>query len=171
MSTVFMWALKGAGLGGLGAIGLFVAGFFFELMNIGIAIITCDCDAEYLFDWSGMFGLLLFCIIGGAIVGAFYGFYLVKVANDEEAARLSAAQSEEARRQRIKWAGEVKQKVMSLNKTCSDYAASDTPLISADYKANAEMSKILNELNRLAETEGQVDALAEELSGKGEASV
>lgn len=49
--------------------GLFVVGFCIELFNMGCAILTCDCDKPMVFDWSGMWGLLFICTIGGAVVG------------------------------------------------------------------------------------------------------
>lgn len=171
MITILKWIFSGAGLGGLGAIGLFVVGFFFELMNLGVAILTCDCDAPMLFDWSGMGGLLLFFIVGGAIIGGCYGFYLVKTEQDEEAARLAAEESEEARRQRIKWANEVKQKVLGVDNTCTQNTASDRPLVSAEYKAGAHMEEIINELTRAAEKEGMVEYVASELAKKGDKAV
>lgn len=171
MLTILKWILSGAGLGGLSAIGLFVIGFLFELMNLGVAILTCDCDAQTMFDWSGMGGLLLFCIIAGAIIGGVYGFYLVKTENDEEAAKLAAQQSEEARRQRIKWANEAKQKALSVHNTCTQNTVSDHPLVSAEYKARSQMAEIINELMRAAEKEGKVSALASELTRKGDGAV
>lgn len=171
MGSILWWMMKGAFYGGLSAGGLFVAGFLLELANLGCAILTCDCDKPMIFDWSGMWGLLLIFIIGGAVVGLFYGFYKAKEASDEDAARRAAESSEEARKQRAKWASEVKQKALNVTNTCAKNKAADNPLVSTTYKANSQMTDIMNELTKVAEKQGKVDALAEELSKKGGASV
>lgn len=171
MGTIILFALKGAAIGGLGAIGLYVAGFCIELLNLGCAILTCDCDKPMVFDWSGMWGLLLICVIGGAVIGLCYGFYRAKEASDAEAARIAAENSEEARKQRVKWASEVKQKTLNVSNTCSGNKTSDKPLVSTTYKATTQMTEILNELTKVAEKQGKIDSLAEELSKKGGASV
>lgn len=171
MGTILWYMIKGAMYGGLGAGGLFVAGFAIEFLNMGCAILTCDCDKPMVFDWSGMWSLLLICIIGGAVIGLFYGFYKAKEASDADAARIAAENSEEARKQRAKWASEVKHKALNVNNTCSKNKTSDQPLVSATYKANAQMNEIMNELTKVAEKQGKVDSLAEELSKKGGASV
>lgn len=171
MGTILWCMIKGAMYGGLGAGGLFVAGFVIEFLNMGCAILTCDCDKPMVFDWSGMWSLLLICIIGGAVIGLCYGFYKAKEASDADAARLAAANSEEARKQRAKWASEVKQKALNVNNTCSKNKTSDKPLVSTTYKANTQMTEIMNELTKVAEKQGKVDSLAEELSKKGGASV
>lgn len=171
MGTILWWMIKGAAFGGLGAVGLFVAGFLLELANLGCAILTCDCNKPMIFDWSGMWSLLLICVIGGAVIGLFYGFYKAKEASDADAARIAAETSEEARKQRAKWASEVKQKALNVNNTCSRNKTSDKPLVSTTYKANAQMTEIMNELTKVAEKQGKVDSLAEELTKKGGASV
>lgn len=171
MGKTLLYTLKGAGLGAAGAVCLFIAGFVIELFNLGCAILTCDCDKPAVFDWSGMWGLLLICIIGGAVIGFFYGIYKAKEERDAEAARKAAENSEEARKQRVKWAGEAKQKALNVNNTCSGNKTADKPLVSTTYKANTQMTEIMNELTRVAEKQGKVDSLAEELSKKGGASL
>ncbi len=76
--------------------------------------------------WS----VLLFCTIAGAVIGLIYGIYKMKVASDEEARRRAAADSEEAKNQRIKWAGEVKQKALSVANSCEKNAKDYKALIS-----------------------------------------
>lgn len=164
MGKTILHTLKGAGLGAMGAVCLFVAGFFIEFLNLGCAILTCDCDKPTVFDWSGMWGFLLVFIIGGAVVGFIYGIYKAKEESDAEIARRNAANSEEARKQRVKWAGEVKQKALNVNAICIDNKAADKPLVFTTYKANAQMAEIIDELTRVAEKQGKVDSLAEELS-------
>lgn len=171
MGKTILNTLKGAAIGAGGAVCLFIVGFFIEILNLGCAILTCDCDKPMIFDWSGMWSLLLICVIGGAVVGFFYGIYKAKEESDAEAARKAAENSEEARKQRVKWAGEVKQKALNVNNTCSRNKTADKPLVSTTYKANAQMTEIMNELTKIAEKEGKVDSLAEELSKKGGASL
>lgn len=171
MGTILWWMIKGAAYGGIGCVGLYVVGFCIEFLNMGCAILTCDCDKPMIFDWSEMWSLLLICIIGGAVIGLFYGFYKSKEASDADAARLAAENSEEARKQRAKWASEVKQKALNVNNTCSRNKTSDKPLVSTTYKASTQMTEIMNELTKVAEKQGKVDSLAEELSKKGGASV
>ena len=93
-----------------------------------------------------------------------------KVASDEEAARRAAANSEEAKRQRIKWAGEVKQKALSVANTCEKNSKEYRPLISATYKSDPQMDAIVNELANAAELKGKVDAMADDTKTKGGAS-
>lgn len=162
--------LRGAACGAIGAMFLFAIGFCIEAFNLGCAILTCDCDKPMVFDWSGMWGLLLLCIIGGAVVGCFYGLYKAKEERDEEMAKRNAAMSEEERKQRVKWAGEIKQKALDANNICSEYKTADKPLVSSVYKANTQMTVIMNELTNVTEKQGKVDSLAEELNGKGGAS-
>lgn len=171
MGTILLYMIKGAALGGLGAVGLFFAGFLIEVANFGCAILTFDCDKPMVFNWSGMWSLLLICVVGGAVIGFFYGFYKAKEASDAEAARIAAVNSEEARKQRVKWAGEVKQKALNVNATCSNNKTANKPLVSTTYEANTQMTDIMNELTKIAEKQGKVDSLVEELSKKGGASV
>lgn len=164
MGKTLLYTLKGAAIG-------VVAGFFIEILNIGCAILTCDCDNPGVFDWSGMWRLLLICVIGGAIIGLFYGIYKAKEESDAETARKNAEASEEARKQRVRWAGEVKQKALNVNNTCSGNKSSNKPLVSTTYKSAAQMTEIMNELTRVAEKQGKVDSLAEELFKKGGTSL
>ena len=171
MGKAIINAFKGAAIGIGSAICLFIVGFCIEVLNLGCAILTCDCDKPTVFDWSGMWGLLAICTIAGAIIGCVYGIYKAKQESDAEAARRKAESSEEARRQRVKWAGEVKQKALNVNNTCSGNKTADKPLVSTTYKATTQMTEIMNELTRVAEKQGKVDSLAEELSKKGGASL
>lgn len=103
-------------------------------------------------------------------LGAIYGFFLTL--QDKNAAQRAAEleESASAKKQRVIWASEVKQKALNVNNTCSRNKTFDKPLVSTTYKANAQMTEIMNELTKVAEKQGKVDALAEELSKKGGAS-
>lgn len=74
MTKTIIYTLKGAAAGAAGAVCLFVIGFIIEFFNFGWAILTCDCDKEMVFDWSGTLGLFLICVVGGAVLGLFYGY-------------------------------------------------------------------------------------------------
>ena len=91
----------------------------------------------------------------------------MKAAADEETARKNAENSEKARKQRIKWADEVKQKALNVNNICERNKTSDKPLVSTTYQASSEMKDIMNELTNVAELQGKVDSIADELSKKG----
>lgn len=171
MGKTVLYTLKGAALGAVGAAGLFVVGFFIEIFNLGCAILTCDCDKPMVFSWSGMWGLLFLCVIGGAVVGLFYGIYKTKEEKDAEFARKRAEYSEETHKQRVKWAGEIKQKIMNVNNICSVNKSADKPLVSTTYKAGTQMAEIMNELTKVAERQGKIDSLVEELSKKGGAAL
>lgn len=171
MGKTILYTMKGAAIGGIGAICLFIAGFFIELFNFGCAILTCDCDKPTVFDWSGMWGLLFICAIGGAVVGMVYGIYKAKEESNALKAKRDAENLEAAQKQRIQWASEVKQKALNVSNVCSENKAADKPLVFTTYKANTQMTEIMNELTRVAEKQGKVDSLAEELSKKGGASL
>lgn len=167
MGKILGDTLVGAVIGAIAAVCLFVIGGAIEVANFGCAILTCDCDKPTVFDWSGMWGLLIICIIGGAVIGLFYGIYKVKQENDAEVARRNAENSEEARKQRVKWANEIKQKALNLERNCTKNRTSVKAVISTNYKASNQMSDIMNELSKVAELQGKIDSISEELSKKG----
>ena len=148
--TAILAMLAGAGIGAGVALALYVLGFGIELLNCACQIITCDCDGgdaiPAMWDGGSFVSVLLFCTIAGAVIGLIYGIYKMKVASDEAARLRDAANSEEAKKQRIKWAGEVKQKALTVANTCDKNAKAYKPLIAPEYKANAQMDSIINEL-------------------------
>ena len=110
--TAILCMLAGAVIGAGVALILYVLGFGVELLNCACQILTCNCDGGNAIPgmWSGdSFGhALLFCTIAGAAIGLIYGICKMKVAADEETARRNAENSEEARKQRVKWADDEK---------------------------------------------------------------
>lgn len=160
---------------GLGAsILLILLGLACDFVSCACSIVTCDFDSSAsmmsaVLDNFG--GICKFCMICGAIVGLVYGLYKMKEEADQNNMILNAEQEAAARKQRQTWASEMKQKVLNVSNTCTQNKASDKPLVSATYKAGAQMSDIMNELTKVAEKQGKVDSLAEELSKKGDASV
>lgn len=169
--TAILWMLGGAATGAGVALILYVLGFGVELVNCACQILTCNCDGGDAIPgmWSGdsFLHVLLFCAIGGAVIGLIYGIYKMKAAADEETARRNAENSEEARKQRVKWADEVKQKALNVNNTCERNKSADKPLVSTTYQASSQMKEIINELIKAAELQGKVDSIADELSKKG----
>ena len=89
------------------------------------------------------------------------------IASDEEAARKSAENSEAARQQRVKWAEEIKQKALTVSRTCDKNKSSDMPLVSTTYQASSQMEGIVSELTKVAELQGKVDSIADDLTKKG----
>lgn len=171
MGKVMVNTIKGAAIGFVGAIGIFIIGFCIELFNVGYAILSCDCDKQTIFDWSGMWGLLVICTIAGAIIGCVYGFYKAKQESDSKIAERKKEIDEEARKQRVRWAGEVKQSALNLNNTCSKNKMVDKPLVATTYKSSEQMTKIMYELTKISERQGEVDYFAKELSKREGASL
>lgn len=171
--TAILAMLAGAAIGAGVALALYVLGFGVELLNCACQIITCDCDGgdaiPAMWEHGSFMSVLLFCTIAGAVIGLIYGIYKMKVASDEEARRRDAANSEKAKKQRIKWAGEVKQKALSVANTCEKNAKEYKPLLTPTYKADSQMDEIMKELANAAELKGKVDAMANDTK-KGGAS-
>lgn len=166
MGKLIMTTLKGAVIGAISAVCLFFIGFLIEMCNFAGALLSCDWDREAAFKWSGMWGLLLLFILGGAAIGLFYGIYKAKEESKGEAAKRDKANAEEARKQRVKWASDVKQKALNINNICSKNKSSDKPLVETTYKADAQMGDIISELTKVAELRGKIDFLAEDLANK-----
>ena len=104
------------------------------------------------------------------MIGAVYGLF--KTLQDRQAAKKAAEleQSAAAKKQREKWASEVKQKALSVASTCDKNAKQYKALISPVYKADAQMDAIINELANAAELKGKVAAMANDIKAKGGAS-
>lgn len=172
--TAILTMLAGAAIGAGVAIALYVLGFGVELINCACQIITCNCEGgdaiPGMWEGSSFVSVLLFCTIAGAVIGLIYGIYKMKVASDEAARLREAANSKEAKKQRIKWAGEVKQKALSVANSCDKNAKDYKSLISPDYKADLQMNTIMKELANAAELKGKVDAMANDTKTKGGAS-
>lgn len=171
MGTVIKNTLIGAVLGAVGAIVLYILGFGIELLNCACAIITCNCDSQDAIPgmWSGgaFVNVLIFCTIGGAVLGFVYGLIKMKAAKDADKAKLEAENSEAARNQRQKWASEVKQKALSVSNTCDSNAKNVGNLVQTSYKSESQMKEILNELASVSELKGKIDSMAEDVKKGG----
>lgn len=71
--------------------------------------------------------------------------------------------------QKRKWADEVKEQALHLCSICEQSGLTENPLIHTDYVAKMEMDTILKELARVAELQGTLDSIVNELMEKGEA--
>lgn len=114
--------------------------------------------------------ILYSTLICGAI-GAVYGSFLTL--QERNATRKAAEQEQSAwaKKQREKWAGEVKDTILYVNNVCYENKTKNAPLINTTYKANSQMTDIMSELIIVTEKQGKVNALAEELSKEGDISV
>lgn len=108
--------------------------------------------------------ILLF--IGGVI----YVLKQAKIANDKDVLA-QAENSEEARKQRAAWASGIKATALNVNSTCFRNKTANKPLVSSTYKTSAQFTEIMNELTKVAEKQGRIDSIAEELAKNGGASV
>ena len=171
--TAFLAMLAGAGIGaGVAIVIIYILGGVLEILSCFCQILTCDFDGGSSSVWGeGAFlSVFLFCTIAGAAIGLIYGIYKMKEKSDSEARKKAAIDSEEAKKQRIKWASEVKQKALSVANVCDKNAKEYKPLITPSYKADAQMDLIINELANAAELKGKLDAMANDTKTKGGAS-
>jgi len=114
---------------------------------------------------------LLYSTLICAVIGGVYGTF--RTLQDKNLAQKASEleQSASAKKQRVAWASEVKQKALNVNNVCSENKTFDKPLVSTIYKSNDQMTEILNELTKISEKQGKVDFLAEELSRKDGTSI
>lgn len=170
--TVAKYTGFGALAGGVLAVLLYALGFGVELLNCACAIITCDCSREEALPglWKGdsFINIFMFCLIGGAIIGLAYGLYKKKMELDAEAARKAAENSEEAQKQRVLWAEEIKKEANAIYKTCQANLSADKPLRSTTHKSSELMKEIVEELTNASELQGRVNAIADDVSLRGE---
>ena len=75
--------------------------------------------------------------------------------------------TEEARRQRERWAGEVKQKALNINNSCTSNNNTSKTIVSTSFKASLQMKEIMDELTKAAEIQGKVDSISNELAAGG----
>lgn len=113
---------------------------------------------------------LIYITLIGAVIGCIYGIYQWKTADNLMKRKKLEESSEQARQQRVKWAGEVKQKALNIANTCEKNAKGYKALISPNYKSDSQMDAIIKELANAAELKGKVDAMANDTKTKGGAS-
>lgn len=168
--TAVLWMLGGAVAGAVLSLVLYLLGGIVELFNCACHIVSCNCEGgdaiPWLWNGESFLTVLLFCSIGGAIIGLVYGICKMKSASNAKKARIAAENSEEAKKQRVKWAKEAKQRAVNVYNTCERNESSDKPLVSTTYQSNQQMRNILIELTKAVELQGKVDSITDELSKK-----
>lgn len=113
-------------------------------------------------------GVILNVIIGGFVIFLFIGFIIgIKEKEKAEANKQLEESSRKAHEQRVKWASEIKQRALNLNSTCGQNKSAYKALVATPYKASSQIENIISELAKVAELQGKIDSLAEELSKKG----
>lgn len=167
MGKIILNTLKGAGCGALAAIGLVILGACAEIFNIGYAILSCDCDREMLFEWLKVWILVVICIAGGAIIGLFYGIFKAKQEDNIKRKKKNTENKEIELKQRTKYAEELKQEAKKAYEICSRNRTNDKRLNSIKYKTSEQMAEIMNELTKVTEQQGRMNAMAEELRKDG----
>lgn len=167
MGKIILNTLKGAGCGALAAIGLVILGACAEIFNIGYAILSCDCDREMLFEWSKVWILVVICIAGGAIIGLFYGIFKAKQEDNIKRKKKNTENKEIELKQRTRYAEELKQEAKKAYEICSRNRTNDKRLNSIKYKTSEQMAEIMNELTKVTEQQGRMNAMAEELRKDG----
>lgn len=137
----------------------------------GFGNATCAGGCQEFTSDPAVRNCILYSTLICAVIGGAYGAF--QTLQDKNAAKKAAEleQSASAKKQRVTWASEVKQKALNVNNTCTKNKSTDKPLVNTTYKANAQMTDIMNELTKVAEKQGKVDALSEELSKEGGTSV
>ena len=113
----------------------------------------------------GVRSWLIFLIF--PLIGAIAGFVYGKRKNDKEALLKNAAKLEEEKKQRIKWAEDIKKMATSVASTCERNAGEYEALVCPTYKANSQMDEILKELANASELKGKVEAMAHDTRTKG----
>ena len=131
---------------------------------------TCSGGLEKYINDPSVKNCLIFSTLICSLIGAVYGLF--KTLQDSRAAKKAAEleQSAAAKKQREQWASEVKQKALSVARTCDKNVKEYRALISPIYKADAQMDAIISELANAAELKGKVDAMANDTKTKGGAS-
>lgn len=166
--TAILWMLGGAAIGAAAVIVLYVCGFALELLNFARNLVTtCSCQSDRAFPalWAdGAFvRIMVFCAIAGAVIGLVYGISLMRAAAEEERKKQEEKNAEKARRQRIRWAEDIKHRAADLSELCEKNRLADLAEKSAAYHADSVKDDILKELAMAAQLQGKVNYLAEEL--------
>lgn len=164
---LFKYTGYGAAVGACLCFLLFLYSFVAEIWNC-----MCDCFggcSEMPEVDSGLTFLFVFIIslAIGLMVGLFSAFNDRNYRLSAEERRRKENESEEAKRQRIKWASEVKQKSLEVTNICDKNYKNLKPLITAQYRADGQMSTISDELANISELNGKIKAMAQDVKMKG----
>lgn len=156
MGTVITYTLAGAIMGAIATIILYVLGFGFELC-------TCGGDSFGIWNMGSFMSILLFCIIGGAIVGLIYSLSKLKANRKEAIEETKVNNSERLKKQKVQWALKAKQKALDVYTLCESNSENVIPLVSSTYEAEQQLKMIFTELTESMELKGKIDALAEDV--------
>lgn len=165
MGLILICIIVGAIIGAVVAFGLFfVTNLGAEVCSGFNCLFGCGFNCHGIEGGSSFSNLLRFCVIGGAIIGLVFGICLKKADREAEVAEVNR---KIAHRQGIARVSEIKEKATNVNIACNENKLLNKPLVSITYIADSQMNDIMNELVNMAELQGKVDALAEELSEGG----
>lgn len=132
---------------------------------------TCSGGCQQYTNNPNVRNCFIFSTIGCAVIGAAYGTF--SVLQDKKAAQKAAelAQSKSIKEQQMAWAAEVKKSAQKLNETCFENQTSDKPLVSTLYQTNIQMEQIIETLTKVAEAEGKINFIVDDLSEEGGSSL
>lgn len=111
--------------------------------------------------------ILLYSIIGCAVIGIIVLINKKVKKNDADSAHMLADRSDEVRQIKEKWTEKVKQKAKSVSTICDSNEAYEGQIVFTKYQADSVLSDIMYELEKTAELQGKVNSIADELRGKG----
>lgn len=158
---------SGLGIGLLVGAGIDVLLFIYELCAESInCFMDCLCSGEVAPEIKDD-NVFLYVILIATGIGVMIGFFSALVARSERIDAEKAAWSAEAHNQRIKWAGEIKQKALSVCKKCESYSENYIDVVSVDYLADEQMGDIITEVQKISELLGKVDYMVEDVMEKG----
>lgn len=159
---IFSKTFIGAAIGAVAGIVVYLLGEIFDFLSC-----LCSCGSNSSMMGDGAFGkIMLVCTIGGAVIGLIYGIVREKEEADERAAKKRAADSEEAKKQRAKWADDVRKLALNTSNTCENNKTYNKPLVSTPYLASSKMKEITKELTNIAELQGKVASIVNEIEKK-----
>lgn len=173
MGKFFKWLFLGTIIGASAGLLLYALGFVVELCNCACQIITCDCSGKDAIPamWSsGAFGsVMLFCTIGGCVIGAIYGAALgIQEYNVKREAE-AAARAKSALEQRQKYAAELKSDLQK--KLQSAYTAQNNAKnfdFSSGYSSDSMQHRGWIELNEVENLNEDLKAIIEEAKNEKE---
>lgn len=134
---------------------------------LGCGDATCAGGTQKFTSNPAVLNCLLYATLIGAAVGLAYGIVKTIQENNSNLAAQRARNSEEAKAQRIQWKNEIQKAALKADESCKHNLDSFGPLVVARYEATDEMDKIMTELSKVAELQGKVATMADELAHDG----
>lgn len=138
---------------------------------LGCGDATCASGCEEFTSDPVVRNCVFYSTVVCAVIGGAYGAF--QTLQDKDAARKAAElqQSESAKKQRVKWASEIKEMALNANHTCFKNQLNDQPVVNATYRANTYMTEIIDAVAKAEQEQGKVDSLVDELCKKGGTSI